>query len=810
MYLRDDTTIMKVSYHWLKNYLEFDKTPEQVGEILTSTGLEVEGIESIGSVSGGLAGVVTGKVISCEKHPDADKLKVTMVNVGEETLQIVCGASNVAAGQTVLVARAGATIHPIQGDPITLRKAKIRGIESNGMICAEDELGIGRSHDGIMVLSDEISAGVPAAEALNLDFDAVLEIGLTPNRCDAMGHYGVARDLRAYLNFHEGLDNPLKKPNIGEFKVESSTRSNFKVAKDSGCTAYYVASIKGVKIHQESTDLGKRLQAIGVSSINNVVDCTNFVMHELGTPLHAFDARHFKRDLEVRFAEPEEELTTLDGVTRKLLPQDVVIAGDGRVHCLAGVMGGKASGVEASTVDLLIESAVFDPSLIRKSAKHHGIHSDSSFRFERGVDPDFTLFALQRAVTLILETAGGTLEGIHEVHQEVPKANTVDFELGYVNRILGSHLEHQGIKNILESLDFVPLENGQWKTPNYRHDVTRPIDIVEEVARIAGFQNIPSLKKWSFSVPVSEGISPNQLRHQLAITLASKGFSEILNNSLTKARYGDLPLSKEAGAAIALQNPLSKDLSVLRNSIFFGMLETVVYNRNRQANNLKLFEFGQTYHGFGSQHSEKSMLGILISGTLQPESWMGSRPMTFFDLKGHVLDLAQCFGSFPIHEKAFENEGALQEGIHLTIQGKKLGSIGLISSTWLKAFGLKQTVFAAQLDLKVLHEAVKMHRVVFRELPKTFQVRRDFALVIDESVAYNEIVATAQKAASERLLRCSLFDVYQGDKIEKNAKSYAVAFHFQDPHKTLTDAEIDEEMEAIKNELATRLGASLR
>ena len=288
MYLRDDTTIMKVSYHWLKNYLEFDKTPEQVGEILTSTGLEVEGIESIGSVSGGLAGVVTGKVISCEKHPDADKLKVTMVNVGEETLQIVCGASNVAAGQTVLVARAGATIHPIQGDPITLRKAKIRGIESNGMICAEDELGIGRSHDGIMVLSDEISAGVPAAEALNLDFDAVLEIGLTPNRCDAMGHYGVARDLRAYLNFHEGLDNPLKKPNIGEFKVESSTRSNFKVAKDSGCTAYYVASIKGVKIHQESTDLGKQLQAIGVSSINNVVDCTNFVMHELGTPSSCF------------------------------------------------------------------------------------------------------------------------------------------------------------------------------------------------------------------------------------------------------------------------------------------------------------------------------------------------------------------------------------------------------------------------------------------------------------------------------------------------------------------------------------------
>jgi phenylalanyl-tRNA synthetase beta chain len=801
---------MKVSYHWLKDYLNFDKSPEEVADILTKTGLEVENIEAIGSVKGGLKGVVTGRIRSCEKHPDADKLKVTLVDIGNENLQIVCGASNVAEGQIVLVALVGTTIFPIAGEPITLRKAKIRGIESHGMICAEDELGLGTSHAGIMVLPPETPIGIPAAEALKLDNDFILEIGLTPNRCDAMGHYGVARDLRAYMNFHEGLNSPLIVPKIGELKVESGTHTNFKVAKESGCTAYYVASIKGVKIHQETTALSKRLQAIGASGINNVVDCTNFVMHEFGTPLHAFDARHFTNGLEVRLAHADEELTTLDGVQRKLLSQDIVIAGNGRVHCLAGVMGGQVSGVADTTVDLLIESAIFEPSSIRKTAKQHGIHSDSSFRFERGVDPNFTLYALQRAVTLILENAGGTFEGIQEVQQAVSKASTVDFELGYVNRILGSHLEHQDIKNILESLDIMPLDNGQWAIPRYRHDVTRPIDIVEEVIRIAGFKNIPPLTKWSFSVPVSEGISLNQFRYKLALTLASKGFSEILNNSLTKDRYRELSLPKEAGTAIPLQNPLSKDLSILRNSIFFRMLETVAYNRNRQANNLKLFEFGQTYHGFGRQHSEKSMLGMLISGTMQPESWMGSRPFTFFDLKGHVLDLIQCFGSQVIQEKGFEHEGAFQEGIHLTLQGKKLGSVGVISSTWLKSFDLKQEVVAAQIDVKIFHEAVIHQKVVFRDLPKTFQVRRDFALVVDQSIAYSEIVSIARKAASERMIRCSLFDVYEGAKIPAGKKSYAIAFHFRDKVKTLTDEEIDAEMEAIKTELATRIGASLR
>lgn len=801
---------MKVSYHWLRDYLNFDKSPEQLAEILTNTGLEVEGIESIGSVTGGLAGVVTGQVISCEKHPDADKLKVTIVNLGEETLQIVCGASNVAVGQTVLVARTGTTIYPIQGEPITLRKAKIRGVESNGMICAEDELGIGTSHDGIMVLSDEISAGMPAAKALNLDFDAVLEIGLTPNRCDAMGHYGVARDLRAYLNFHEGLNLSLDLPKTPVLEAKLSANRNFKVTEGLACSAYYVASIKGVKVHHNLTTISQRLQSIGVATVNNVVDCVNYVMHEFGTPLHAFDARHFNTELEVRFARLGEELVTLEGITRKLTPQDLVIAGGGRAHCLAGVMGGKESGVQDDTVDLLIESAVFDPARIRKSAKHHGIHSDASFRFERGVDPDLTLFALERAVALILESAGGRYEGILEVHQNTPPVQTLEVELGYINRILGSNFDNNAIESILKSLDIQPKNKGQWELPRYRHDVKRPIDLVEEVARIAGFHNIPELKKWSFSVPKSEEMSPNQLRQKLALTLAAKGFSEILNNSLTKSRYATLPLPKDAGSAISLQNPLSKDLSILRHSLFFGMLESVAYNRNRQSSNLKLFEFGQTYHGFRDQHSEKSMLGVVITGNFQPESWLGSRPFTFFDLKSHILDIVQCFDSEIIQEKVFVHEGAFQEGIHLSINGKKLGTLGIIAPTWMKEFGLKQTVFGAQMDLKVLYDGVKLRKMLFQELPKTFLVRRDFALVVNPSVAYSDIVAEAKKAASNRLVKCSLFDVYQGDKIAGNKKSYAVAFHFQDPHKTLTDIEIDAEMESIRKQLASRLDALLR
>ncbi|MFM7387293.1 MAG: phenylalanine--tRNA ligase subunit beta, partial [Bacteroidota bacterium] len=763
-----------------------------------------------GSIKGGLTGVITGEVIECDKHPDADKLKVTRVNVGDETLQIVCGAPNVAVGQKVLVALVGTTIYPNDGEPLTLRKAKIRGIESHGMICAEDELGLGTSHDGILILPQDTEIGIPASNALTLDSDYILEIGLTPNRCDAMGHYGVARDIRAFLNHHHAKKLDLKHPDCSNMNSTWATSLSCIVQENTGCTAYYVASIKGVKITKDAAWISERLQSIGVSSINNVVDCANYVMHEFGTPLHAFDARHFTQALEVRQAFPGEELLTLDGITRKLTPQDTVIVGDGRVHCLAGVMGGKESGVNETTVDLLLESAVFNASMIRKSAKHHGIHSDASFRFERGVDPDFTLTALQRAVSLILETAGGTFEGMVEVHQVTPPETVIEMELGYINQILGSEIAEDAILNILTSLDILPAQTNHWKLPRYRHDVKRPVDVVEEVVRIAGFQSIPTPSKWSFSVPVKSEPYPHQFRQQLAERLASKGYSEILNNSLTKAHYSELELPKESGAAIVLQNPLSKDLSILRTSLLFGMLETLAYNRNRQAVNLKMFEFGQTYHAFSGKHSEKSMLGMALTGTFQSESWLGSRPFTFFDLKSQVIELIQSFGKVDLQEHIFQEEGAFQEGIHLHVKGKKIGTVGIVAAKWLKEFGLKQSVYAAQIDVKSLFDLVKQRTILFREMPKTFQVRRDFALVVDQSVRYDQLVSEAHKAASAKLFKCSLFDVYEGDKIEKGKKSYAIAFHFQDPLKTLTDLEIDADMEAIRIRLEQQLGALLR
>ncbi len=429
---------MKVSYKWLSQFVPFEYSPERISEILTQTGLEVEGIEAVGSIKGGLAGVITGEVIDCEKHPDADKLKVTRVNVGDETLQIVCGAPNVAIGQKVLVALVGTTIYPNDGEALTLRKAKIRGIESQGMICAEDELGLGTSHDGILILPADTEIGIPAAEALSLDTDYILEIGLTPNRCDAMGHLGVARDIRAYLMHHEGLSTPLVLPEIEDTTIQTNVNNTHKVLSDGDCESYYIASFNGVQVGPSPDWLRNRLTALGTASINNIVDCANYVMYELGTPLHAFDARHFSESLTVRNAFTDERLVTLDGVERKLRPTDLVIDGNGTAHCLAGVLGGKISGVSENTTDLLIESAYFNPSTIRKTAKHHGIHSDASFRFERGVDPDLTLFALKRVVSLIRSVAGGSLNSIEEVKAYSTPAVEVELDFETINKQLGT------------------------------------------------------------------------------------------------------------------------------------------------------------------------------------------------------------------------------------------------------------------------------------------------------------------------------------------------------------------------------------
>jgi len=801
---------MKVSYKWLSQFVSFEYSPERISEILTQTGLEVEGIDAVGSIKGGLAGVVTGEVIDCEKHPDADKLKVTRVNIGDETLQIVCGAPNVAIGQKVLVALVGTTIYPTDGEPLTLRKAKIRGMESHGMICAEDELGIGTSHDGILILPQDTAIGIPAATALSLDTDYILEIGLTPNRCDAMGHLGVARDIKAFLMHHEGLSVPLVLPEIEETVIQTNASNAHKVLSDADCESYYLASLSGVQVGPSPDWLKNRLVALGTASINNIVDCANYVMYELGTPLHAFDASFFSDSLTVRQAHPGETLETLDGIERKLNPTDLVIDGNGTAHCLAGVLGGKSSGVNDNTTELLIESAYFNPSTIRKTAKHHGIHSDASFRFERGVDPDLTAFALQRVVSLIRSVAGGTLNYMQEVKAySTPAAEVVlDFEI--INKQLGTALTDNQLSGILGALDFTPINESTWKIPRYRADVKRPIDVTEEIIRIAGFDAVPTPEKWNFSVPVSETFSAEATRQKVSVMLAANGFNEILNNSLTKASNGELTTSKQDGKPVVLKNPLSRDLSILRTSMFFGALETLAYNKNRQAGNIKLFEFGHTYHGFGERTVEKSTLALVLTGTHEPDSWMGSRPFSFFDIKSEVMNLIQGLNPHAIEEVALGEDTPFSEGIEIKVNGKPLATLGKLSESWLKTVDFKQAVYGATVDWKHWIELSKTISDRFTEIPKTFVVRRDFALLLDSNIQYAELVKAAKKAASTRLISTNLFDVYEGDKIEAGKKSYALSFQFRDVEKTLTDAEIDQEMRAIRTCFESEFGAQLR
>lgn len=801
---------MKVSYNWLKNYLDFNESPEELGAILTQTGLEVEHITHMGSVQGGLQGVVVGEVLRCEKHPQADKLKLTLVDVGKKKLSIVCGAPNVAVGQKVLIALVGTTIYPVDKTPLTIQSVKIRGEESNGMICAEDELGIGNSHDGILILPESAIIGTPASKVLQLEHDAIFEIGLTPNRCDAMSHIGVARDIRAYMKHHKRIEKSIQWPVIRESQPITKRNIAAKVHDSKACSRYMIGEISGVTVGTSPTWLQQRLKSIGISPINNVVDCTNYVMHEMGTPMHAFDRKYFTKTLDVRFAENGETITTLDGKERKLRTNDLLIVGDGIPQCMAGIMGGEKAKVTELTTDLLLESAYFDPSTIRKSSKLHGIHSDSSFRFERGVDPGLTEFALQRLMDLILEVAGGSGNGITLIENNEPNAKQIELSCEEVNQFLGSNLTQIDFESILFALDFVKTENGYWVIPAYRSDVTRPVDVIEEIVRIIGFDAIPINEKWSFSIPKPHTFSAHGTRTKISTQLAARGYQEVLNNSLTKAAHQDALTAKGNGSPIFLKNPLSQDLSMLRNSMVYGIIENMQYNKNRQASNVKFFEFGHTYHQFGKQMVEKEVLILGISGSFNPESWLGSRPFTFQDLKSDVETIINLIQPKNTEEIYFENHDFYSEGIDIKVDGKFLVRIGLLSSEFLKQFDLKPSIFVAEVDWKAYLEKASKATNQFTPLPKTLSVRRDFAFLIDDHITYNELKKASQAAASELLLSMNLFDVYEGDKIEKGKKSYALSFHFRDNEKTLTDAEIDQEMQRIHDAIVSKFGAQLR
>lgn len=810
---------MKVSYNWLKQYVDTDLSPEEMGKILTDTGLEVEGITKIEAVKGGLEGVFVGEVISCEQHPDADRLKVTTVSIGEEPLQIVCGAPNVATGEKVIVATVGCTLHPTPEEDFKIKKSKIRGVESFGMLCAEDELGLGESHDGILLLEASAEIGSPAASYFGLEDDYEIEIGLTPNRSDALGHVGVARDLVAYLNVHENKELTLNFPDVSAFKVENNELPiSVEVENEDLCPRYMGTSIKGVKVGASPSWLQKRLRSIGLSPINSVVDVTNFVMHELGTPLHAFDAAKLNGKIVVKTANEEDKFTTLDEVERSLGADQLMITNGTDHLCIAGVFGGDDSGISNETTDVFLESAYFNAVSVRKTAKAHGLNTDSSFRYERGVDPNMTDYALKRAALLIQEVAGGTISmDVVDTNSKPVENVTVEFSYDRCNRLIGTQIPVETVNAIFKELDIKILseENGvaQLEIPAYRVDVTREADVVEEVLRIFGFNNVPVPDKLNTSLPLFKKPNVEKLQTTVSEMLVGMGCVETMNNSLTKAEYAE-KLGGEvvkSSRNVEMLNPLSQDLNVMRQSLVYNALETVQHNQNRQNPDLKLFEFGKVYHKFDDGYSENRRLIVVLTGKRETENWNSNGDITsFFTIKGTARALFERIGLTGMLKESALKNSLLQDGVQLSILKRKVGEIGWITPQLKKHFGIKQDVFIADIDWDVVIDSLKMVKVKYTELPKTFAVRRDFSLLIDQKVTFAEIEQIASASDRKILKEVGLFDVYEGKNLEAGKKSYAVSFKFQDAEKTLKDKQVDAVMDKIRGQLESKLGAQLR
>jgi phenylalanyl-tRNA synthetase beta chain len=810
---------MKISYNWLKDYVETDLSAEEVSRILTDTGLEVEGLHKVEAVKGGLQGVVIGEVISCEKHPDADRLKVTTVNAGGEPLQIVCGAPNVAAGQKVVVATVGCTLYPNPEEPFKIKKSKIRGVESHGMLCAEDELGLGESHDGIMVLGADAKVGENAAGYFELEDDYLIEIGLTPNRADAMGHLGVARDLVAYLNVHEGQKKSLAIPSVESFNVDSNDLViDISVEDEDLCPRYMGTTISGVKVNASPAWLQNRLRTIGLSPINNVVDITNYVMHELGTPLHAFDVRKLNGKVVVKTAVKGDKFTTLDEVERELDDTNLMITNGSDHLCIAGVFGGIDSGIKDGTTDVFLESAYFNPVSVRKTAKMHALNTDASFRFERGVDPNMTDIALKRAAMMIKEIAGGAISmDVKDTNPSLAKSHTVSFDYDRCNQLIGNELSTEYVNNILSNLDIVVKSesNGiaELEIPPYRVDVTREADVVEEVLRIHGYNNVELPSKLNTSI--SNFLKPDteKIQSVLSEMLVGMGFMETMNNSLTKSSYieklgGDVLKSERS---VEILNPLSQDLDIMRQTLLFNALEMVEHNQNRQNPNLRLFEFGKVYHKFDSGYNENRRLLLVLTGSKQKENWNSIKDdHSFYSMKGAVTALFTRLGMDQLLSEKGLKSSLLQDGAQLSVLKNKVGEIGWLSAKMKKHFGIKNDVFVADLDWDNIVDSLKFTKIKFTELPKTFAVRRDFSLLLDSGVTFKEIEEVAKASDRKILKEVGLFDVYEGDNLEAGKKSYAVSFTFQDNENTLKDKQVDAVMEKIRGNLESKLKAQLR
>ncbi|ETK04301.1 phenylalanyl-tRNA synthetase subunit beta [Tannerella sp. oral taxon BU063 isolate Cell 5] len=822
---------MNISYNWLRDYLPFDLTPDEVAAALTSIGLETGSVETVQSVRGGLAGLVTGRVLTCTAHPNSDHLHLTTVDVGgDEPLKIVCGAPNVATGQMVVVAVIGAKLY--DGDKeFVIKKSKIRGEESFGMICAEDEIGVGASHDGIIVLPADTPVGLPAAEYYKVETDHVLEVDITPNRVDATSHYGVARDLAAYLQ-QRGTPVALQRPSTEGFGMDDPSPAIPIESVDSeGCPRYSGLTIRGVTVRESPEWLRRRLTAIGLRPINNVVDVTNYVLHELGQPLHAFDAAKIAGGrIRVRTMPAGTPFTTLDGIERTLTADDLMICDAEKPMCIGGVFGGLDSGVTASTTDVFLESACFNPTWIRRTARRFGLSTDASFRFERGLDPNGTIEVLKRAALLIREVAGGRITGeIQDVYPNKVEPYAVDITYRKIDETIGQAIPSETVKSILRSLEIEIAhetpEGLSLRVPVYRIDVRRDVDVIEDILRIYGYNNVAFDDRvqstLSYRTPTDRS---QRLESLISEQLCGAGFHEIMNNSLTRrANYEGLA-TMPADACVTLMNPLSADLNVMRQTLLFGGLQTIAHNINHKQRNLRFFEFGNCYtrraegasaeadtplKGFEEEHR----LGLWLSGTRTENSWLHADEQTsVYELKAYVENILRRLG---VDEKktvrrTFTNE-IYSSGMTIeTAAGRTLATFGIVDRRIARQADIDTEVSFAELSWTALMKETRQATTVFREIPKFPEVRRDLALLVDTAVTFAQIEQTAAETDRKLLRRVVLFDVYEGKNLPAGKKSYAVSFYLQDAERTLTDRRIDDLMAKLRRNLESKLGAQLR
>ena len=821
---------MNISYNWLKEYADFNLTPEELGAALTSIGLETGGIEEVESIRGGLRGIVIGKVLTCEEHPNSDHLHITTVDLGNgEPTQIVCGAPNVAAGQTVVVATVGTVLY--DGDQeFQIKKSKIRGVESFGMICAEDEIGIGKSHDGIIVLNEEVKPGTPAAEYYNLTSDYVLEVDLTPNRIDAASHYGVARDLCAWLSQNKKTATP-QRPSVDAFSIDRQDGAIEVVVENTeACPRYAGVTIRNVKVTESPQWLKDRLTAIGQRPINSIVDITNYLLHAMGQPLHCFDLDKVKGDkIVVRNCAEGTQFTTLDEVERKLNNADLMICNAEEPMCMAGVFGGLDSGVTEGTTSIFLESAYFNPTTVRKTARRHGLNTDSSFRFERGVDPSNTIYVLKLAALMVKEIAGGEICGeIVDIYPNEIKPFPVTLSYEYLNNLIGKEIPTETVDNILRSLEIEIKDRRDGEidleVPTYRVDVQRPCDVVEDVLRIYGYNNIEFDNTLHATLSYKTFTdSANDLRELISNQLTAVGFNEILNNSLTAESYYEGLTQYPVANCVKLLNPLSNDLNVMRQTLLFGGLESLSHNINRRSSDLMMYEFGNVYH-FNPEaestaetplapYSENEKLALWLTGNIRQGNWARSEEAaTIYDLKAIVGNIFARLG-ISTRELALSegNEEIYSASLSIaTRAGKQLGAMGIVAKAILKKADIKQEVLFAELDWNAIVKLAVKKKVTFAPLPKTQPVKRDLALLIDKAVTMAQIEAVVRESERKLLKDVTLFDVYEGKNLPEGKKSYAIAMTIQDDEKTLQDKQIEAVMNKIITNLEKRLGASLR